>query len=229
MLCDKYKEALIEAAASSAALPILLREHVDTCAHCGAMLTAEKALFVAIDAGLHRAANARVRSCFLPKVKANLAIETVPTRNPIPGWAFVCATGALDLAAALLSLPRGARDETRAEAITVPSEVPAGGVGLSFAPERKTPCCARVSKGLTQQNVSSTPSHEPGVLVQPEEEEFLRRFYAAALNPALDAKTVVADEHEITPKSLVIEQIEVKNLKIENLDEVSGLTQTGTK
>ncbi len=231
MLCDTYKEALIEAAASGAALPISLREHVGTCARCRATLAGERTLFAAVDAGLHNAANARVPSGFLTNVKANLATETVPTRNPIPVWALVCATGALALAAAVLSLPRGTRDEGRTEAISLPSMVPAGagGVGLSFVPEPKTRYSARTSEAFRQQNVSDPTSHEPEVLVQPEEEEFLKRFYAAVSNPARDAKTVVADEHEITAKPLVIEQIEVKDLKIENLDEEPGLAQTDTK
>ncbi len=231
MLCDTYKEALIEAAASGAALPISLREHVGTCARCRATLAGERTLFAAVDAGLHNAANARVPSGFLPNVKANLATETVPTRNPIPVWALVCATGALALAAAFLSLPRGAHEQARTESIAVSSKAPAGagGVGLNFLPERKIPCCSRVSKARAQQNESSTTSHEPAVLVQPEEEEFLKVFCAAVRDPALDAKTVVADEHEITAKPLVIEQIEVKELKIENLDEEPALAQTDTK
>jgi len=231
MLCDKYKEALIETAASGAALPNALREHMEACAHCGATLVGEQTLFAAVDASLHRAANARVSSGFLPNVKANLATETVPTRNPIPGWAFVCATGALALAAAFLSLPRGPHERARTESITAPSKAPAGvgGVGLGFVPDRKTRYSARASKVLEQQNISDTARHEPEVLIQPEEEEFLKRFYATVNNPARDVRVVVADGQEITPKSLVIEQIEVKDLRIENLDEESRLAQTGTK
>jgi hypothetical protein len=231
MLCDKYKEALIEAAASGAALPTALREHVDACGRCRATLAAEQTLFAAVDAGLHRAANAKMRSYFLPKVKANLATETVPVRNPIPRWAFVCATGTLALAAAFLNLPRGSHDEARTEAITASSETPAseGGGRLSSAPERKTLYSAKASKAPNQQNVSHTTSREPEVLIQPEEEESLKRFYAAARNRAVDVRAVVADEPEITPKSLAIEQIEVKNLTIENLEEEPGLTQADTK
>jgi hypothetical protein len=231
MLCDNYKEALIEAAASGASLPSALREHVEACARCRTTVASEQSLFAAIDAGLLNAANARVPSGFLPNVKANLATETVPTRNPIPGWAFVCATGALALAAAFLNLPRGAHEQSQTESIAVPSKAPAaaGGVGLNFLPEHKIPCCSRVSKAHAQPNESSAASHKPVVLVQPEEEEFLKRFYSAALNSALDAKTVVADENEITAKPLVIEQIEVNDLKIENLNEESGLAQTGAK
>jgi len=231
MLCDKYKEALIEAAASGAALPISLSEHVDACGRCRATLAGEQTLFVAVDAGLHRAANAKVRSCFLPRVKATLATETVPTRNPIPRWAFVCATGAFVLAAAFLNLPRGSHYEVRREAITASSEMAANADGgrLSLAPENKTLYSARASKAPNQGNVSDATSHEPEVLIQSEEEECLKRFYATARNRAGDVRAVVADEHEITPKSLLVEQIEVKDLKIEDLDEESELTQTDTK
>ena len=230
MLCDKYKEALIEAAASGTALPISLREHVDACEGCRAILAGEQTLFAAVDAGLHRAANAKVRSCFLPKVKAHLAAEIVPARNSIRRWAFVCATGALALATAFLTLPRASHNEARTEGIIASSETSASaGEGtLSLAPQRKTFLSARATKALNKRYVSHTTRHEPEVLIQPEEEESLKRFYAAARNRAVDLRAVVADENEIAAKSLAIEQIEVKSLKIENLDDESGLTQADT-
>jgi hypothetical protein len=232
MLCDKYKEELIEAAASGAALPGGLREHVEACALCGARLAAERTLFAAVDAGLHKAANAKVRSSsFLPNVKASLATETLPTRNPIPCWAFVCATGALALAAAFLSVPRGAHDKARTEAVTVPSKVPAGAgrLELSLTSEHKTRYSAGAFRAAEQENVPRIMSHEPEVLIQPGEEEFLKRLYVAVRNPERYAAPVVTDNHEVTPKPLVIEQIEVRDLKIENLDEESGLAQTDSK
>jgi hypothetical protein len=229
MLCEKYKEALVEAAASGAALPNALREHVQACEHCAAMLTGERALFAVVDAGLHKAANAKVRPSFVPNVQATLAAETVPTRNPIPAWGLVCATSALALAVAFLGLPRGTSDKARIEAINVPSKMP-GGAGeavLSLALERKTRSSAGAYKEAPkQQNFSVAGSHEPEVLIQPEEEEFLKGFYATVRMPAGDAKVFVTDNREVTPKLLVIEQIEVKDLRIENLDE--GLTKTGT-
>src|SRR6266853_4023160 len=227
MLCEKYKEALVEAAASGAALPNALREHVQACEHCAAMLAGERALFAAVDAGLHKAANAKVRPSFLPNVKANLATETVPTRNPIAAWGLVCATGALALAVAFLSLPRGAHDKANTETITVQGKVPAVAdeVRLSVAPEHDS-YSAKAVKAQKHQNVAGAASHEHEVLVQPEEEEFLKRFYAAARNPARDAKAVVTDEHEIMPTPQVIARIEVKELRIEDLDDEAGLTQT---
>jgi hypothetical protein len=229
MLCEKYKEALVEAAASCGALPDALREHVQACDHCAAVLTGERALFAAVDAGLHKAANAKVRSSFVPNVQATLATETVPTRNPIPAWGLVCATGALALAVAFLGLPRGAHDKANTEAITVPSKMPAGPgeALLNLALARKTRSSAGAYKAPKQQNFSVAGSHEPEVLIQPEEEEFLKGFYATVRMPAGDAKVFVTDNREVTPKLLVIAQIEVKDLRIEDLDE--GLTKTGTK
>ncbi len=231
MLCEKYEEALIEAAANGAALPNALHEHVQACGHCAAMLAGEQTLFAAVDAGLQKAANAKVRPSFVPNVLANLATETVPARNPIPGWALVGATAAVAVAAAFLSLPRGMSDKARIEAINVPSKVPAGAgeAVLSLALERKTRSSAGAYKAPKQQNFSVAGSPEPEVLIQPEEEEFLKRFYAAVRHPAGDAKVFVTDNHEVTPKLLVIEQIEVNDLRIESLDEESGFTQTGTK
>src|SRR5712672_486859 len=223
MLCEKYKEALVEAAASGAVLPNALREHVRACEHCAAMLTGERALFAAVDAELHKAANAKVRSSFVPNVQATLATETVPTRNPIPAWGLVCATGVLALAVAFLSLPRGAHDKANAEAITVQRKVPAvaGGVGLSLAPEHKTRFSARAVKPQEQQDVAGAASDEAEVLVQPEEDEYLRRFYATERNPGGDVRAIVADQHEIMAKPQVIAQIEVKDLRIEDMDDES--------
>src|SRR6266853_5170953 len=159
MLCEKYKEALVEAAASGAALPNALREHVQACEHCAAVLTGEQAIFAAVDAGLHKAANAKVRPSFVPNVQATLATETVPRRNPIPAWGLVCATGALALAVAFLSLPRGAHDKANTEAITVQGKVAAVAdeVGLSVALEHRY--SGKAVKAQEQQDVAGAASH----------------------------------------------------------------------
>jgi hypothetical protein len=231
MLCDKYKEALIEAAAGGASLPNGLREHVEACAFCAAKLAGEQALFAAVDAGLRKAANVRVRSSFVAVVKAELATKTVPTRKPVPGWALVSATAALALGAAFVGLPRVAHNKSASEATAVPSKEPAGaGAAVSsVARERETRFSARTSKAPEEQDLSAAASHEPEVLIQPEEEESLRRFYAAARNPVNDGTSVVTENHEVAPKPLVIEQIELRDLEIENLDKESGLAQTDTR
>ena len=75
MLCDKYKEALIEAAASGAALPIPVREHVDVCGRCRATLATQQTIFSAIDAGLHSRTNLEVPANFDHRVRAALELQ----------------------------------------------------------------------------------------------------------------------------------------------------------
>jgi len=98
MLCDKYKEALTEAAASGAALPIPVREHVDTCAHCDATLAAQQALFTLVDAGLHSRTNVGVPSNFEHRVRAALQIQVSPGRR---AYSSRFAIGSMAAAAAL--------------------------------------------------------------------------------------------------------------------------------
>jgi hypothetical protein len=229
MLCDKYKEALIEAAAG-AALPVSVREHVDACARCRAKLAVTQMLFAAVDGELGKMANAEVPPSFLPKVKANLATVAVSVPKTIPNWTFVYATAALVLAVGLFGLPRGPHKQTRTESGTVSSQASIGrdGIALNSVADRKTPDSARFSKVRAQQKVS-VAANEPEVLVQPEEEELLKRFYESGRNPARNARTIIADEHELPPKALAIERIEVRDIEIENLDEESGLAQTATK
>lgn len=95
MLCDKYNEALIEAAASGAGVPVDVREHLDECQDCCEALAIEQALFTAVDVSLRRGANAQLSDSFLHGVRARLTEERVPTRSWSPAWAAVAACAAL--------------------------------------------------------------------------------------------------------------------------------------
>lgn len=97
MLCDKYKEDLTEAAASGAALPSALREHLETCAHCDATLAAQRALFTAVDLNVRRSVNAEPPDSFLPGVRSRLFEEGTLRRSWSPAWAAIAASAALIL------------------------------------------------------------------------------------------------------------------------------------
>jgi hypothetical protein len=228
MLCDKYKEAMTAAVAEGAALPQWLRKHVDACPDCGASLAAQHALFAAIDVGLRNNANAEVPPPFLPKVRANMGAEAVPARNLVPRWAFVCAIAGVVLTIALLSLPR--KKQTGAESLSATREASpdAGGLGWKPAQVRKAPYAPRVSRTRTQQNISAA-KRDPEVLVPSGEEEFVRRYYTSVQERAGGMTLAIADEHDLTPKPLVIDQIELRELTIEGLEERASLEQTNTK
>lgn len=87
MLCECYKEALIEAAASNAELRGELRGHLDGCAACRAAFAQEQAFFASIDGGLRVTANAEVPASLLPRVRARLdETEAVPNRPWVTNW-----------------------------------------------------------------------------------------------------------------------------------------------
>jgi hypothetical protein len=227
MLCDKYKKALITAAASGTALPSSLDEHVKACAYCRDILTAEQALLAAIDAGLRKTANVREPSSFLPQVRAEVAAERPRERILAPAMAFVCA---IALAVVIVALPRRAHEQIDTRSVpTIRNTAPAGGgTAVRVVPESKTAQLRTALEMRTQPNVSAAVRHEPEVLVEPEQEELLTRFYASVQNPLAHAGAVAASDQEAGAKSLVIRELAVNELKIEDLEQ-PGLPQTNTK
>jgi hypothetical protein len=95
MLCEHYKEALIEAASSDAPLPEDLRAQLDGCAGCRAAFEQEQALFVSIDGGLRVTANADVPASLLPRVRALLETEVAPTRSWLTNWLVLAGAAAV--------------------------------------------------------------------------------------------------------------------------------------
>src|SRR5260370_23039812 len=99
MLCDNYKEALTEAAASGTALPGSLLAHLGACAACHAFLATQQALFTFVDNGLRSRANIAMPSKFDHRIRAALQIQVSPPRRG-QSWAF--AFGSIAVAAAVL-------------------------------------------------------------------------------------------------------------------------------
>ena len=225
MLCDEYKDALNEAAASGAALPNYMREHVNSCVHCQRMFAARQVVFAAVDMRLHAISNVELPSSFLPDLKAKLATETHPSRTPIHSWAFACAAATLVLAVALIGLRRDQGGQIGAKSLSRREKPAAGANGLKVDPVQvsKAPDHMGVPKVRMQQNLSAT-SHDPEVLVPREEQEYLN--YYARVQKRNGMNLVLAGQQETRAKALQIEQIEVKELKIESLDEEAELQGT---
>src|SRR5882762_3171170 len=226
MLCDEYKDALTEAAASGAALPSYVREHVNSCAHCKRMFAARQVVFAAVDMRLHTITNVELPSSFLPALKAKLVAETPSRRTPIHSWAFACAAATLVLAVALIGLRRDQGGQIGAESLSRREKPAAGANALKVDPIQVSKARDRVgvAKARMQQNLSAT-SHDPEVLVPREEEEYLERYYAR-VRKRDGMNVVLAGQQETRAKALQIEQIEVKELKIESLDEEAELQGT---
>jgi hypothetical protein len=129
MPCQHYKEALIEAAASSAQPQGELRAHLDACVACRAAFEQEQSLFATIDAGLHVAANAEVPASLLPRARARLDEESAPRRVWATNWLVLAS------AAAILVAFFAARAVWRPNVVQRPAET----AGNTSAPPRVRP------------------------------------------------------------------------------------------
>lgn len=105
MLCKHYKDALIDAAASSVAPSGGLREHLAECTACRTAFAQEKSLFAGIDSGLQAAANSEVPSTLVPRVRARLCEVAAPRLGWVQPFVFASAAVALVLLVSLMVRP----------------------------------------------------------------------------------------------------------------------------
>src|SRR5258706_13122259 len=113
MLCEKYKDALIEAAAG-AAVPGSLREHLDTCAGCRARLDAQETVFAMVDAGLRSRTNVGVPANFDHRVRAASEVHVSPKgrrHSSVVAFGSMAAAAAVALATILTHNPDHGRKE----------------------------------------------------------------------------------------------------------------------
>jgi hypothetical protein len=229
MLCDKYKNALIEVAVAGGRMAKPLQEHVNLCAHCRETFADQKAVLSAIDIELNHVANAEVPRSLRSKLMANLRVEKAPGYSRSPGWALVSAAVTLVLTVTLLGLPHGRERQTAAESTGTGKAAPNVVGALGYAPTlgRNTGHRSDASKAHLQRKVSTNVRLE--VLVPREEEETVRRYCATLRNRPNATDVVLASERDRQPRPLVIEQIEFHELRIDNLEEQTKLIEMNTK
>src|ERR1700682_4609475 len=104
MLCDKYKEALTEAAANSAPLPSGVGEHVSSCVHCREVFAAQQSVFELVNTGLRSQANTTVPENFEQRVRVALQAEAIQDQKRYPAVLAWCSFAAAMLVAILLTL-----------------------------------------------------------------------------------------------------------------------------
>jgi hypothetical protein len=107
MSCEKYKAALIEAAAigkdaaSDDAL-FAVRSHAESCPSCAAELAEQRSLLAAIDSRLRRAVNAPLPPALLQRFEARLAQEPQSPPSRSLRFTWLCTAAAFATAAALI-------------------------------------------------------------------------------------------------------------------------------
>jgi anti-sigma factor RsiW len=187
MSCEKFKAALIDAAASNTEPQGALRSHVESCESCAAELAEQRALIAAIDGSLHRQMNAPVSAAMLQRLEVRLAHEPQPKRAPRFAQIFAGAFATLAVAAAIIVvLPRQGQQTRDAKQINSQSaplidEARVVTQPQSATTEKLQPQISnhhiRVSSVRPSTKTASTHS-SPEVLVPPDERIAFEHYLA---------------------------------------------------
>ncbi len=231
MPCERYQNALIEAAASSTAPQGELRAHLAACAACRTAFAQEQSLFSSMDEGLRATANADVPASLLPRVRVRLADEAAPRRMWTQPMIFAAASVALALAIFLVVRPHHTRPDNQAkQTAQIPvSETPA----TNARGQNSGPATQIVSSNV---NNSQTPGHstflrpvassQPEVLVPPDEREAFSRFVITVQEHGDVAAALLAPSPKKQDALVTVEPLQIADLEVKPLEgretEISG-------
>lgn len=225
MSCERYKKTLIETAASGSTSPTdAAGEHLSACTACREFLEREQALFAAIDRAAHRISNNEMPRSLLPSLQAALAQQNSGRSFAIPVWAYAFAAAAVALI--ILTVQNWRQPKTPAPDQIARAVTP--GNGPSLIQQSNTAIYPALSERDHRfqsggYKFSRRAPHAPEVLVQPDEEVQLIRFYEAMQAQA--HRTVVVQESDAPVKPLAIARIEIAQLDIKNLFERGDVTR----
>jgi negative regulator of sigma E activity len=214
MNCDKYRDALIDGAATGGKLKGGFAEHLEVCTQCRTRLQQEQSLFEAIDDALRSKANEIPQAGFLADVHAHIWKETTPKSRWSLMWAMASAAFALALALIVVTHPwtRPPRQPAEAGVPKAPTISVQQKSELADSGRDSTKASnARANLGR-QPIAGQAPHREPEVLVPPDEGQAFVQFVArlrqrdvvaqAFVIPALSTE---ADENKDLPQILPVE------------------------
>jgi hypothetical protein len=224
MLCERYKDALIEAAASGVPSG-KLREHLAECASCLAAFGQERSLFAAIDTGLHADANATIPPSLLPRVRARLDEVATPRLGWMQPLGFACAGVALAFVVFVMARPHLATQEEMAPRGPVAVRASMA-TAMNTNREEGAPKSTQIAAvpfHRSHESRNSTSGHaaassNPEVLVPPDERDGLAQLVASinehrGLAGALLARVPDKKDSLISVDGLHIDALEVKALE----------------
>jgi len=221
MLCEHYKNALIEAAASGAAPSGELREHLAECASCRAVFGQEQSLFAAIDTGLHAATDAKIPPSLLPGIRARLDEVAMPRFRWVQPLVFASTGVALGLVVFVMARPHlGAREEMAKKGPAAASmAIGANREGTS----PKSTRIAAVPDNHTHALRNSTNSHSaassnPEVLVPPDEREAFGRLVGVLNQRSGVVASLLAKVPEEPDGLAVVDPLQIPDIEIKPLE-----------
>jgi hypothetical protein len=221
MTCEKYREALIEGAATGGELERGLADHLDVCAQCYTRLQRERRLFADIDDALRTKVNEMPRAGFSAAVRAHISKEVLPKSRWRPMWALAGAVLALALIVVAHPWTRLSRPSVEDRTPKAPpisaqqtSEFAQSGRGSAEeldVRERSQPHLAKVF-------IAKRPTRrEPEVLVPPDEGKAFAQFVARLRRRDEVAKACVSPAGDMNDDPSRIPPVEIARLQLEPL------------
>jgi hypothetical protein len=221
MSCERYKKAVIEAAASGDRSPNgAAGEHVNSCTDCREFFTREQALLAAIDTAAQRISNAETPPALLERVQTTLMHQPHARRHEFPIWTYAFAAASVILVIFVAQNWRQAKPP--APGLSVHAVTP------KIKPSAAQPSDAAIHPAFSERGhglqsaagrLSRVESRHLEVLVQPGEEVQLIRFCEAMQARAHPASAVVPQETDEPLRPLAIAPIEIAQLDTKNLQE----------
>jgi hypothetical protein len=239
MLCERYKEILIEAAAAGEPLPVKVRVHLDSCAACRATFDDEGRLLASIDSGVRAEANVPIPASLIPALHLRLSQEGAgrAKRSPFVSWIYLAAAAALILALFPLLRPRNVQPLMQSHPEATPSsagvEVQAGKPSATQGLDKNAQPQPAFAIGHHANSKSPTPLRavlavdvrlpQPEVIVPPDERIALARYLsrrdARAAGPRSLAVAVANSSSEPEVEPLTIEPLRIAQLELKSLEE----------
>jgi hypothetical protein len=249
MVCERYKEALIEAA-TTVVLPPELREHFDNCGDCRAAFAMERTLVNAIDIGLQADANAEVSAAFLSRVQARVVEEMHRRRRQSATWVWTIAAASTAVLLFVIGFPLLKSKQNQQQLIfsrtTTPDSAARSTVTTptihdtsrnNVAAQRAAPAGQTVQnstgttvtpRGMHEQPATQQRSKGPffggaEVIVPPDEREALARFVAAAEETKRLASAFLSPGLK-NNEPLELSALEIGELQLQPLDQSTDST-----
>jgi hypothetical protein len=222
MICDHYKQALMELAARGAEPDPQLLAHLQTCSSCRSAFENERVLFASIDSCLRSSSNAEIPSSFIPTLRAQLqrespAAQAARITNPL-FWLPAIAAAAIIL---FIFASRGRQVKSQPTAEHFATERPESPVASASPSQSSTaPITAAVGKRFATKAINTldknpvrASSSASEILVPPDQEILLARYADQFRRHNQSSATLLP---EVAPDQT--DQLQVPLIQIAELD-----------
>lgn len=228
MTCDKYKNALLSAAASNEELEAKLARHIEHCSTCRLTLNSERELFSQIDSTLRAQMKEGPSAGFLAQLRFQISNDLTIKPGSNRTWHVAGAALALVLIAALYTLvnARQSNVEGSLEPPTIAlsriaEATPSVSVGKVSGPNgSKRPAAQRATQ------------NKPEVLVPPDEQKAFAQFVACVGRRDAVAQAVVTPAANRTLKTNTelpqVSFVDVAALQLNRAREKEWINQSGS-